>query len=118
MIIKTRRFLLALAMVALDAFGVGWAAELKHDLYVCATLSGQGGVMGSRAPVASGVYRSSDRRMFEHLGPNHIRMFKAIPDLQEPGSIFLTALDGVLHSRDGAAWRRMTSWDMTEPKGI
>lgn len=96
------------------------AAELKHDFYVCVTLSGQGQVMGgAKIPVRSGLYRSSDRQNFEHLGFSHIRMFGMTHDVREPDTLFLTTLDGIVRAKDrGRTWRIMTSWDMTEPKGI
>lgn len=96
------------------------AADYKHDLYFCVNLSGQGQVMGSTgAPLASGLYRSSDRQNFEHVGFSHIRTFAATYDPREPATLFVSVLDGVLRGRDrGKAWRRMTGWDITEPKAI
>jgi photosystem II stability/assembly factor-like uncharacterized protein len=83
-------------------------------------LSGQGQVMGSAgAPLASGLYRSNDRRTFEHVGFHHIRTFAATWDPREPATLFVSVLDGVLRGRDrGSTWRRMTGWDITEPKAI
>lgn len=97
----------------------GGAAELKHDFYLCVTLSGQGQVMGSAKPVQSGLWRSSDRVNFEHVGFNHIRVFSVTHDIRDPDTVFLTTLDGVIRGAErGAKWRIMTSWGMTEPKGI
>jgi hypothetical protein len=95
------------------------AAENKHDLYFCVNLSGQGQVMGSATAVASGLYRSNDRRNFEHVGFSHIRTFAATFDPREPETLFVSVLDGVMRGRErGKKWRRMTSWDITEPKAI
>jgi photosystem II stability/assembly factor-like uncharacterized protein len=95
------------------------AADNKHDLFFCVNLSGQGQVMGSAVSVASGLYRSNDRQNFEHVGFNHFRTFAATHDPQDPGTLFVSVLDGVLRGRDkGRSWRRMTGWDMTEPKAI
>jgi hypothetical protein len=95
-------------------------ADLKHDLYLCTNLSGQSQVMGSgRVAVASGVYRSSDRETFTHVGPGHIRVFTLTGDLVDRGTIWLAVLDGVVRSRDrGVTWRTMTGWNMTEPRAI
>jgi hypothetical protein len=109
----TIALLLAFAPVSLSA------AEAKHDLYLCALLSGQGQVMGARSQVLSGVYRSSDRATAEHVGFPHIRMSNVVGDPRNPDGLYMTALNGVIHSTDrGKTWRILTSWDMTEPKGI
>src|SRR5688572_19032644 len=98
---------------------VGRAAENKHDLYFCVNLSGQGQVMGSAATVKSGLYRSNDRQNFEHVGFSHIRTFAATYDPREPSTLFVSVLDGVLRGQNrGTVWRRMTGWEMTEPKAI
>ncbi|HEY1110516.1 MAG TPA: hypothetical protein VGE76_17835, partial [Opitutaceae bacterium] len=96
------------------------AAELKHDFYLCVTLSGQGQVMGTaKKAAASGLYRSSDRVNFEHLGFSHIRVFYATHDIQDSDTLFLSVLDGVVRAQErGTKWRTMTGWNMTEPKGI
>lgn len=106
--------------IAVAAAAFAPAAELAHDFYLCVTLSGQGQVMGgAKIPVASGLYRSSDRQTFEHVGFSHIRVFGATPDIRDPDTLFLTTLDGVVRAKErGSKWRIMTSWDMTEPKGI
>ena len=112
---------LAAALIGMTiALSKAGAAGHKHDLYFCVNLSGQGQVMGSTgAPLASGLYRSNDRENFEHVGFNHIRTFAATYDPREPSTLFVSVLDGVLRGRDrGKTWRRMTSWDMTEPKAI
>ncbi len=97
----------------------GRAAELKHDLYFCANLSGQKQVMGSRVTVPSGLYRSSDRQNVEHLGFSHIRLFSMTHDVRDPDTLFLATLDGVVRAKDrGRTWRIMTTWDMTEAKSI
>lgn len=97
-----------------------WAADQpKHDLYLSVLLSGQAQVMGSRSAVVSGVYRSSDRINVEHVGFPHIRMMSVVGDPQNPNGLYFTALNGVIHSPDrGKTWRILTSWDMTEPKGL
>jgi hypothetical protein len=95
------------------------AAENKHDLYFCANLSGQGQVMGSHVTTASGVYRSRDRQSVEHLGFNHIRTFAMTHDPRSPETLFVSVLDGIMRTPDaGKSWRRMTGWEMTEPKEI
>jgi hypothetical protein len=95
------------------------AAENKHDLYFCVNLSGQGQVMGSATAVKSGLYRSNDRQNFEHVGFSHIRTFAATHDPREPDTLFVSVLDGVLRGRNrGTVWRRVTGWEMTEPKAI
>jgi photosystem II stability/assembly factor-like uncharacterized protein len=91
-------------------------AAHPHDMYVCATLSGQSQFMGAKAPVRSGLQRSADRRNFEHVGPSHIRLFSITRDPEHADTLFVAALDGVLRSRDrGQTWRIMTDWRMTEP---
>jgi hypothetical protein len=120
---KTRREVrgvLGALLIGLAMAAGSRAAENKHDLYFCVNLSGQGQVMGSTAAVAaSGLYRSNDRRNFEHVGFSHIRTFAATYDPREPTTLFVSVLDGVLRGRDrGTTWRRMTSWDLTEPKAI
>ncbi len=115
----TRTLLGALLALALGGPGPASAAEPKHDLYVTLTLSGQGAVMGGRGPALSGVYRSTDRQTFEHVGFPHIRMFQVIADPLEAEGLYLTALNGVIHSSDrGRTWHILTDWRMTEPKGI
>lgn len=107
------------AMLVLAA-SVVRSAEPKHDMYLCVTLSGQGQVMGgNKIPVRSGLYRSGDRENFEHLGFSHIRVFSVTHDVRDPDTLFITLLDGIVRASDrGQSWRIMTSWDMTEPKGI
>lgn len=95
------------------------AAELKHDMYLCANLSGQGQVMGGRVPIPSGLQRSTDRQTFEHVGPSHIRLFSVTRDPRDADTLFVAALDGVLRSKDrGRTWRIMTDWRMTEPHAV
>lgn len=97
----------------------GAAAELKHDLYLCANLSGQNQVIGSRKEMPSGVYRSTDRVKIEHVGFDHIRIFAMTADIHDPTTLFLAALDGVVRAANrGASWRILTGWDVTEPKVI
>jgi hypothetical protein len=110
------RWLAAAVCMATAAVG----ADLKHDMYVCATLSGQGQVMGgAKIPIPSGLYRSSDREKFEHVGFSHIRVFSVTHDIRDPNTLFLSTLDGVVRGeQQGRRWRIMTRWDMTEPKGI
>lgn len=91
----------------------------KYDLYLSAKLGGPGQVMGSRPPGKSGLYHSSDRQSFEHLGPHHVWMYALAADPHEPQRLFVGAMDGVLRTPDlGLTWRIMTSWDMTEPKSV
>jgi photosystem II stability/assembly factor-like uncharacterized protein len=108
------------AAFAVQVAAVLGAAEVKHDMYLCLNLSGQGQVMGTgKAVIRSGLYRSTDRQEFQHLGFNHIRVFGAAADLRDPRTLFVTTLDGVIRAGEGGTkWRRVTSWDMTEPKGI
>lgn len=97
----------------------GSAAESRREMYFCVNLSGQGQVLGSKATVPSGLYRSVDREKFEHIGFNHFRTFGVAADPRDPDAIFATVLDGVLRSLDrGKTWKRVTGWDLTEPKGI
>lgn len=98
---------------------VARAAELKHDLYVCANVSGLAGVMGRTGPALSGLYRSADRVNFEHLGPNHIRTFSVTYDPGDPARLYVALLEGVRRTPDrGQTWRIVTGWDMTEAKSI
>ncbi len=113
-----RRIRAALAAV-LAGFATAQAAEPKFDLYLCANLSGQAQVMGSRPVLKSGIYRSTDRQNFEHVGRHHIRVFTLAGDPSDRDALFVGALDGVLRTRDrGVTWRIMTSWDMTEPHAV
>lgn len=115
MIIARRLFFFALAFLSAR---VG-AAEWRHDLYVCVNLSGQGSVMGRSGPLLSGLYRSTDRENFEHLGPHHIRTFSLAHDPSDPARLYVALLDGVLRTPDrGKTFRIVTSWDMTEAKSI
>jgi photosystem II stability/assembly factor-like uncharacterized protein len=97
------------------------AAEgtFKHDLYFSLKLGGQGQVMGSRPPAKSGLYRSNDRKNFEHVGPHHVWMYALAADPHQPRRLFVAAMDGILRTPDlGRNWRIMTSWDMTEPHAV
>jgi hypothetical protein len=115
MIIPRRLFFATLALAA----QLGCAAELKHDLYVCVNLSGQGSVMGRSGPLLSGLYRTSDRENFEHLGPHHIRTFSLDYDPSDPARLYIALLEGVLRTPDrGKTFRIATSWDMTEGKSV
>lgn len=97
----------------------GLAAELKHDLYLAANLSGPSQVIGSRKQLPSGIYRSTDRVAIEHVGFNHIRLFALTADIQDSTTLFLAALDGVVRAADrGRSWRILTGSDVTEPKSI
>lgn len=114
----TRRSL-GFALLALLISAAALRAENKHDLYFCVNLSGQGQVMGSAVTVASGLYRSNDRQNFEHVGFNHFRTFAMTHDPRDPKALFVSVLDGILRTPDGGkSWRRMTGWEMTEPKEI
>ena len=65
-----RRYLFAAGLLAWIPGSTGAAApaSLAHDLYVCANLSGQSGVMGrSGAPMRSGLYRFTGRQGFEWI---------------------------------------------------
>ena len=116
--LKLTKFLLTLGTATLAGSAIASAAELKHDLYLSANLSSQG-VMGGRAPLRSGLYRSSDRQNFEQVGPSHIRIYTVVRDPPEADGVLITALDGVVRSRDGGrTWHILTSWNMTEAKGI
>ena len=95
------------------------AAEPRYEMYFCVNLSGQGQVLGGNVGVPSGLYRSVDREKFTHVGFNHFRTFGVTHDPRDKNVLLETVLDGVLRSTDrGKTWRRTTSWDMTEPKGI
>ncbi len=108
-----------LGAVALGGLLSASAAELKHDLYLSLMLSGQGAIMGGKAPAKSGYYRSSDRVTFEHVGFHHIRTFGVVADPLEKDGLYLSALNGVIHSSDrGQTWHILTDWRMTEPKGL
>lgn len=110
---------MCLGLLSLCLAGAAGAAEPKFDFYLCVNLSGQGQVMGSRAVVQSGLYRSTDRKTFEHVGFGHIRTISAAADPRDPDCIFVTVLDGVLRTPDrGRSWKRVTGWQMTEAKGI
>lgn len=115
----TRRILLSAFVAAMIGATSARAAENRHDLYFCINLSGQGQVMGSSTSTESGLYRSNDREHFVHLGFNHIRTFAMAADPRDPDVLFVSVLDGILRSLDrGKTWRRMTGWEMTEPKDI
>ncbi|MSU23132.1 MAG: hypothetical protein EXS32_04830 [Opitutus sp.] len=119
MSITKLKFLRLIGACTLAGLTTGAAAGPKHDLYMCVLLSGQGQVMGGRPPALSGVYRSTDRLTAEHVGFGHIRMFTVIADPRAADGLYLTALNGVVHSPDrGKTWHILTGWDMTEPKGI
>jgi photosystem II stability/assembly factor-like uncharacterized protein len=109
-----------MAVTLLLASGVVRGAVPKHDLYACANLSGQSQVMGStRVPVPSGLYASSDRQTFAHVGNSHIRVFTLTPDPVDRSTLWVALLDGVVRAKDrGRTWRTMTGWDMTEPRAI
>lgn len=105
--------------VALTALASAPAAELRHDLYFCVNVSGQGSVMGSAVAASSGLYRSNDRQNFEHVGVNNFRTFSLTSDPRDAAVILETTIDGILRSPDrGKSWRRVTDWSLTEPKGI
>ncbi|MEO7317429.1 MAG: hypothetical protein ABIZ56_00410, partial [Chthoniobacteraceae bacterium] len=115
MIIARRLFFATLALIV----PLGGAAELKHDLYACVNLSGQGSVMGRSGPLLSGIYRTTDRENFEHLGPHHIRTFSMTYDPTDPARLYIALLEGVLRSPDrGKTFRIVTGWDMTEGKSV
>jgi photosystem II stability/assembly factor-like uncharacterized protein len=115
MIIAGRLYFAAGLFLAASAGG----AELAHDLYVCANVSGQGSVMGRSGPRLSGLYRSADRENFEHLGPHHIRTFSVTHDPSDPARLYIALLEGVLRTADrGKTFRIVTGWDMTEAKSI
>lgn len=117
--IRRRLFFAALPVLGPAGGGVAMAAPPAHDLYVCANLSGQGGVMGRAGPMRSGLYRSVDRRHFEHLGPHHIRFFTLTHDPREVTTLVAGVLDGVIRTRDGGrSWRTLTGWDMTEAHAV
>jgi photosystem II stability/assembly factor-like uncharacterized protein len=108
------------ALLAISALhGNPAPTALRHDMYVCANLSGQGHVTGGRLPVRSGLHRSTDRETFEHVGPSHIRLFSVTRDPRDADTLLVAALDGILRSRDrGRTWRIVTDWTMTEPHAI
>jgi len=115
----TKQNLLRILAAALAGCSLARAAELKHDLYFCVNVSGQGSVMGSAVAAASGLYRSNDRQNFEHVGFNNFRTFSLTHDPRDAAVLIETTIDGILRSPDrGKSWRRVTDWSMTEPKDI
>ncbi len=100
--------------------GASWlpAAPAKHDLYFCASMS-SAFFIGSQVQRLNGLYRSTDRTEITHLGFNHPRVDAVAADPRDPKVLYIGALNGVLRSTDGGnSWRIMTSWDMTEAKGL
>jgi hypothetical protein len=117
--ITMRRIIPATLFALAIGAGALRAADHAHDFYFCVNLSGQGQVMGSTATVANGLFRSNDRVNFEHVGFSHIRTWDLTNDPRDPSILYVSVLDGVLRTPDrGKTWRRLTSWDMTEPKAI
>ena len=118
MIMTTSKNLLAL-VAALAVIAVASAAELKHDLYFCVNVSGQGSVMGSKVTAPSGLYRSEDRQTTAHVGFNNFRTFGLTNDPRDANILLETVIDGIQRSTDrGKTWRRVTGWEMTEAKGL
>ncbi len=92
--------------------------DLAHEMYICVSMT-KGFVIGGVIQQISGVYRSADRVSIEHVGFNHPRQDGIAWDPRDPGTFFTVGLNGVLRATDdGANWRIMTGWDMTEPKDI
>ena len=92
--------------------------EEKHSLYLVASLT-KDFTIGRKTVSKSGVFRSSDRKTFEHVGFHHPRIDSAAFDPRDAGVFYLAALNGVLGTRDGgASWRILTGWNMTEPKDV
>jgi hypothetical protein len=82
---KPVRVLVGGMCAAMIAAAGAAAAELKHDLYFCVNLSGQGQVMGSTTVhTASGLYRSGDRQNFEHVGFSHMVEHALIGGPEQP----------------------------------
>ena len=116
--LTTRNLWRALAVALSSTCSIS-AAELAHDLYLCANLSGQAAIVSTKGPQPSGLYRSRDRQNFEHVGFDNIRTFSMTHDPRDPAVIIETVLDGILRSPDrGRSWRRVTDWTLTEPKAI
>ncbi len=116
--IPRTRFLAALTLAL--AFSPARAADTlpAHDFYVLGQMS-RAVFMGVRSSALNGIYRSSDRKDIEHVGPNHPVIDALTADPRDPNVLYAAALNGVLRSRDrGKTWAILTSWDMTEPKSI
>jgi hypothetical protein len=91
---------------------------VAHDMYVCVSMT-KGFVIGGVIQQRSGIYRSTDRVAVEHVGFNHPRQDGLAWNPRDPATFFTVGLNGVLRTTDdGATWRIMTGWDMTEPKDI
>jgi hypothetical protein len=90
----------------------------RHDLYVCATLE-DAFFIGSRKDGRSGLWRSADRIMLEHVGPDHPRIDAVAASPRDPTELYLAAANGLIRVRGGVReWRIMTGWDMTELKDV
>ncbi|MEZ5278367.1 MAG: hypothetical protein R3F07_18440 [Opitutaceae bacterium] len=93
-------------------------AKLAHDLIVCASMT-RDFTIGSRTTRDSGLFFIENRTTPRHFGFNHPRQDAVVADPRDRNILYTVGLNGVLGSRDnGATWRILTSWDMTEPKDI
>ncbi|WP_175414852.1 WD40/YVTN/BNR-like repeat-containing protein [Nibricoccus aquaticus] len=110
-----RRLLVTLFLLA----GIPvFAAQPKHDLYLCVSQS-KPFVIGMKVQQLNGIYRIDDQETPVHVGFNHPRQDTLTVDPRGARTIFSVGLNGVLrYSIDGKSCRIMTSWDMTEPKDI
>ena len=98
---------------AIQAYG-----QERHSLYLTASLT-KDFTIGRSTVSKSGLFRSNDRKTFEHIGFHHPRIDSAAFDPRHAGVFYLAVLNGVLGTRDGvASWRILTGWNMTEPKDV
>jgi photosystem II stability/assembly factor-like uncharacterized protein len=114
---KTRIMFSAMAAAGIAAAGA--AAEPRHDLFLCLNQAARAQVIGSRAKLVNGLYRSADRQQFAHVGFHHMRFDAFAVDGGDPRRWYLAAGNGVLRTPDaGRTWRIVTDWTMTEAKDI
>lgn len=108
---------LAVLLAVLSGAAAALAAP-AHDCYVLLSMT-KGLVMGSRIVHLNGVYRMEERARPVHVGFNLPKADGLAASPQDPRTLFIVGLNGVLRSRDGGeTWKIMTGWDMTEPKDI
>lgn len=88
-----------------------------YDLWVCGAITK--GWKPGIDQVASGLHRRDPQGRWHHPGYDHPYINALATDPSDRSTFYLASGNGMIRARqNGAQWRIMTSWDMTEANGI
>lgn len=88
-----------------------------YDLWVCGAITKDWKPGYNQG--ASGLHRRDPQGRWTHPGYDHPYINALAADPSDPTTLYLASGNGMIRARqNGAQWRIMTRWDMTEANGI